>query len=182
MAGVEDSIVIVPGDPLLIRDGTQITVNQDGQTVVSEPGSGGKVDIYILGTVLENQVDTFIYNDKSGRNDPTNPANDVVLGQRGQDSTLNVAQRRVELIAAKLLPFQPVENIISVSGSSSGANFIEKFTNSNGIIRGNFELIKDTGDFGGSPFGFDKLRWISNISELDDEEISKGIFNGTSSR
>lgn len=179
VAGVSDSIVIVPGDPLLIRDGTQVVEDQEGNLIVSEPGSGGKVDIYILGTVLENQVDTFIYNDQSGKDDPTDPANDIVLGQRGQDTSLNIAQRRVELIAADLLPFQPVDSIISVSGSSSGSNFVEKFTDEDGAVRGNFELIKDTGDFGGSPFGFDKLRWISDTIELDDEEISKGIFNGT---
>jgi len=177
--GVLDSLVVEPGDPLLIRDGTQTATQQDGTVVVSEPGTGGKVDIYTLGTVLGDQVDTFIYNDQSGRDDPTNVANDFVLGQRGQDNSLNIAQRRVELIAANLLPFQPVEAIVSVTGSSSGANFIEKFTDTNGAVKGNFELIKDSGDFGGSPFGFDKLRWISNTIELDDEEISKGLFNGT---
>lgn len=179
VAGVADSVVILPGDPLLIRDGTQVTELQDGTLVVSEPGSGGKVDIYVLGTQLESQFDSFIYNDQSGRDNPADPANDIVLGQRGQDTTINVSQRRVELIASNLLPFQPVESILSVSGSSSGANFVEKFTDDTGKVRGNYELVKDTGDYGGSPFGFDKLRWISDTIELDDEEVSKGLFNGT---
>ena len=179
VAGVLDSLVIEPGDPLLIRDGTQTATRQDGTVVVSEPGTGGKVDIYVLGTVLADQVDTFIYNDQSGRDDPTNVANDYVLGQRGQDNTLNISQRRVELIQSNLLPFQPVDTVVSVAGSSSGANFVEKFTDTDGSTKGNFELIKDTGDFGGSPFGFDKLRWISNTIELDDEEVAKGLFNGT---
>ncbi|KKM69776.1 hypothetical protein LCGC14_1447380, partial [marine sediment metagenome] len=36
----------------------------------------------------------------------------------------------------------------------------------------------DTGDFGGSSFGFGKLRWTSDEIELDGEEITKGTFNG----
>lgn len=179
VSGVLDSIVIVPGDPLLVRDGTQTVERSDGTVVVSEPGSGGKVDIYVLGSRLESQFDSFIYNDQSGKDSPTDPSNDVILGQRGQDSTLNISQRRVELIANDLLPYQPVDSILTVSGSSSGSNFIAKYTDSTGKVRGNFELVKDTGDYGGSPFGFDKLRWVSNTIELDDEEVSKGLFNGT---
>jgi len=177
--GVQDSIVVVPGDPLLIRDGTQVVTDTNGNLIVSDPGSGGKVDIYVLGTSLQSQVDSFIYNDESGRDDPTSPLNDFVLGQRGQDTSLNAAQRRVTLIEADTLPFQPVENILSISGSLSGPNFVEKFTDTQGRTRGNFELVKDEGDFGGSPFGFDRIHFISNKIELNDEDISKGVFNGT---
>ena len=181
VSGVLDSEIVVPGDPLLIRDGTQVTTNSAGELVVSEPGSGGKVDIYILGNNLESQVDSFIYNDQSGKDDPTDPSNDYILGQRGQDSTINVAQRRVELISANTLPYQPVESIVSVAGSSSGTNFVEQYTDSDGRTRGNYVLVKDTGSFGGSPFGFDKIRWVSNEIELEGEEVTKGTFNGTDS-
>lgn len=181
ISGIQDSIVIVPGDPLLIRDGTQVVEKSDGTLVVSEPGSGGKVDIYILGSRLGGQFDSFIYNDKSGKNDPTDVSNDYILGQRDSDSSLNVSQRRVELISADTLPFQPVDNIISVSGSLSGTNFIEQYTDDLGNIKGNYTLVKDSGDYGGSPFGFDKLRWISNSIEIDNEEVSKGTFNGVDS-
>jgi len=177
--GVTDSLVVVPGDPLLIRDGTQVVEDTDGNLVVSEPGSGGKVDIYVLGSQLESQIDSFIFNDLSGRNDPTDPDNDYILGQQGEDSTLNAAQRRVELIDN--LPLQPVDDIITVVGSSSGPNFVEQFTDDQGRVRGNYILLKDSGDFGGSPFGFDKIRWTSNQIELEDEEATKGTFNGTDS-
>lgn len=177
--GVSDSLVVIPGDPLLIRDGTQVIEDNDGNLVVSEPGSGGKVDIYVLGQQLESQIDSFIYNDQSGRTDPTDPDNDYILGQQGEDSTLNAAQRRVELIDN--LPLQPVDSILTVVGSSSGPNFVEQFTDEQGRVRGNYVLVKDTGDFGGSPFGFDKLRWTSNQIALEDEEITKGTFNGTDS-
>lgn len=177
--GISDSNIVVPGDPLLIRDGTQVTTDSDGNLVVSEPGSGGKVDIYILGSNLTSEVDSFIYNDQSGQDDPTHPDNDYILGQRGEDYTLNAAQRRVTLIDAGELPYQPVDSIISVTGSSSGSNFVEKYTDENGRERGNYELYKDTGDFGGSPFGFDKIRWTSNAIDLEDEDVTKGTFNGT---
>ena len=68
ISGVEDSMIVVPGDPLLIRDGTQVAEDSDGNLIVSEPGSGGKVDIYMLGTSLESQIDSLIYNDHSGKN------------------------------------------------------------------------------------------------------------------
>lgn len=178
LEGVSDSIIIVPGDPLLIRDGTQVTTDADGNLVVSEPGSGGKVDIYILGSRLQSQVDSIIYNDKSGKNDPTDPANDFILGQRGETTTVNAAQRRVTTIESGLLPYQPVYDIVSVAGSSSGANFAEKYTDSAGQVHGNYELIKDSGDFGGSPFGFDRLHWTSSLIELSNEEKIKGTFNG----
>ncbi len=176
--GVQDAVVIVPGDPLLTRDGTQVTTDSDGNLIVSESGSGGKVDIYVLGSNLISQIDSFIYNDQSGRNDPTDSSNDIILGQKGQSTSINSSQRRVELISENNLPFQPVNNIVSVVGSSSGSNFSEKFTDSQGEVHGNYELVKDTGDFGGSPFGFDKMRWVSNTIEIDDEEVIKGTFNG----
>lgn len=179
ISGVDDSVIVVPGDPLLIRDGTQTALDSNGNLIVSEPGTGGKVDIYILGSQLESQVDSFIYNDQSGLNDPTNPSNDYVIGQGGEDTTLDAAQRRVTLINEDNLPQQPVDSITSVVGSSSGSNFIEKYTDSDGQVKGNYELIKDTGDFGGSPFGFDKLRWTSNQIELTGESVTKGIFNGS---
>jgi phage-related baseplate assembly protein len=179
LPNVEDVVTIVPGDPLLIRDGTQVVEDDDGNLVVSEAGTGGKIDIYILGSDLESNIDSFIYNDQSGLDDPTSSLNDYILGARGTDTTLTASQRRVELIEADTLPFQPVDSIISVTGSSSGGNFIEKYTDDNGETRGNYELLKDTGDFGGSPFGFDKLHFISDRIELDDEETTKGIFNGS---
>ena len=179
VSGVEDAIVIVPGDPIMTRDGTQTTTDDDGNEVIVSQGSGGKVDVYVLGTQLQSQIESFIYNDQSGVRDPTSPLNDVIIGQKGEDTTTNVSQRRVTLLEENDLPLQPVENIASVVGSSSGANFIEEFVDAAGRTRGNYELVKDSGDFGGSPFGFDKLHWISNQIELEDENVTKGVFNGT---
>jgi hypothetical protein len=179
LPSVEDVFIAVPGDPLLTRDGTTVVEDSSGNLIVSEPGSGGKVDIYILGSDLESNIDSFIYNDQSGLDDPTSSLNDFILGSRSTDTTLTASQRRVELIEAGTIPFQPVSDIVSVTGSSSGSNFVEKYTDTDGSIRGNFELLKDTGDYSGSPFGFDKLHFISGEIEFDDEEVTKGIFNGS---
>lgn len=176
---VEDVIVIVPGDPLLTRDGTDVVEDSSGNLIITDSGTGGKVDIYILGENLSSSIDSFIYNDLSGLNDPTDPLNDVILGQQGQAIGTNSSQRRVSLLASGVLPYQPVSSVVSVAGSVSGSNFVEKYTNSSGETKGNFELVKDTGDLAGSPFGFDKLSWISDEIELDGEDVTKGIFNGS---
>lgn len=178
ISGVSASIIVGPGDPLMTRDGTQTTTESNGTIVIVSSGSGGMVDIYVLGSDLVSQVDSFIYVDQSGRNDPTDPSNDFILGQQGQSTATNAAQRRVTLISENELPFQPVSGILSVAGSSSGPNFIEQFTNSQGQLVGNYTLVKDTGAYAGSPFGFDKLEWTSNIIDLPGEAITKGTFNG----
>lgn len=178
---VLDVLTVEPGDPLLIRDGTQTVINAEGELVVTEPGSGGKVDIYVLGSRLQSGIDTFIFNDQSGTGDATHPNNDIILGQQGADPSLNVAQRRIELIGAGTLPLQPIAGVVSVVGSASGSNFVEQFVDEQGRVRGNYTLSKDEGDFGGSPFGFDKLSWVSNEIELTDESVTKGVFNGSDS-
>src|ERR1019366_7204418 len=69
---VDAAIVVGPGNPLMTRDGTVVVVNPDGSMTIISEGSGGKVDVYILGTTLTSYTDSFIYQDKSNTNDPTN--------------------------------------------------------------------------------------------------------------
>lgn len=175
---ISDVLTVEPGDPLMTRDGTQISVNDAGETVIVSSGTGGKVDIYIQGTNLESTTQSFIYRDQSGKNDPTDSRNDFVLGQRGLSTLLDFQQRRQLSLSSGQLPFQPIETITSVSGSLSGPNFTEAFVDDEGNTRGSFELVKDDGAFGGSPFGFDTLSWVSGAIELIDENSTKGPFNG----
>src|SRR5690606_16392262 len=42
---------------------------------------------------------------------------------------------------------------------------------------GNYELVRDNGAFGGSPWGFDCLRWISNKISNYTEDKTKTKFN-----
>src|SRR5574338_667388 len=176
--GVQDATVIQPGDPLMTRDGTVVSIASDGtRTIVSE-GSGGKVDIVVMGSNLIQNADSFIYQDKSNNNDPTSSKNDVVLGQIEADANKTINRKRIDDIANGVVPNQPVENILQVTGSSSGSNFVEKTVDSYGRIFGNYELLKDTGVYGGSPWGFDTFHWISNKISLFSEDRIKGQFNG----
>lgn len=175
---VSDVLAVEPGDPLMVRDGTQTGTSTAGDTIVVSSGTGGKVDLYIQGTSLESFSESYIYRDQSGRGDPTDSSNDFVLGQRDINPFLDFQQKRKLLIEAGTLPLQPVDSIVSVSGSLSGPNFIQKFTDEEGQEQGSYELIKDTDAFGGSPFGFDRISWINNQITLPDETGSKGPFNG----
>lgn len=176
--GVGDAAVIEPGNALMTRDGTEVNVATDGtRTIVSE-GSGGKVDVVILGSNLVENADSFIFRDKSNNNDPTSAKNNVVLGQIAEDANKTINRKRIDDIKAGVLPAQPVNNSLQVSGSISGSNFLAKTTDSLGRVFGNFEIIKDTGVYAGSPFGFDTFHWISNKISLFSEDKLKGQFNG----
>lgn len=174
----QDAIVVGPGDELMTRDGTQVNTAEDGTKTIITDGTGGKVDIYVLGTRLTEVLDSYVYRDLSNQNDPTDSDNDFVLGQIDGDENKTVTKKRIQNIQNETLPAQPINDIIEVLGSSSGANFIAKQTDSLGRVTGNYELIRDSGAYAGSPWGFDKLHWISSQIEDFSEDISKGRFNG----
>lgn len=176
--GVSDAAIIEPGNPLMTRDGTVVSTATDGTKTIISEGSGGKVDVVILGSNLVENTDTFIYKDKSNNNDPSNIKNNVVLGQIPADINKTINRKRIDDIKNGQLPAQPVEAIVQVSGSVSGSNFVAKTVDSLGRISGNFELIKDNGVYGGSPWGFDTFHWVSDrISNFNEDKI-KGQFNG----
>lgn len=174
---VLDVLVVGPGDTLMTRDGTIVNVAEDGTRTIISEGSGGKVDIYAFGFRLTQIIDSFIYHDKSNKNNPTNSINDFVLGQITADAGKSVTRKRIDDIQNNELPNQPVNNIISVSGSVSGSNFKAKQTDSLGVITGNYELIRDTGAYAGSPWGFDKIHWIDNKIRNFSEDATKGKYN-----
>ena len=176
VTGVQSAVVIEPGDPLMTRDGT-VSQTINGTLTVVTAGSGGKVDIAILGTNDVSNTDTFIYQDKSNNNDPTNSKNDFVLGQIASNANLSVSQKRVTDIKNGQLPAQPVDSIVQVTGSTSGSNFIPFTTDAYGRGSGNYELSKDTGVYGGSAFGFDTFKWKSNQISFQ-EDLIKGQTNG----
>ena len=177
---VVDVYVAVPGDPALQRDGTISGVDSSGGAIVLIEGTGGKVDIYVYGTVGETYTDSFIYNDVTGGG-ATDSGNARILGTGGDvefDSSMN--RRRLDALSTGgTVPKQPVSSILGVSGSESGANFIQAFTDSSGVKQGNYELLKDTSiGQGGSAFGADKLKFISTEVEISEEAAGKGTFNG----
>lgn len=175
-----DALVVEPGDVLMTRDGTQVGIDAHGNTVIVESGTGGRVDLYIMGSNNQAATDSFIYQDKSGRGDPTDPLNNFILGQSDltPDTVLSLNSRRVAALGNNQeIPEQPVSSIVSVSGSSSGSNFVEQYLDDVGNTHGNYKLEKDTGAAGGSPFGLDRLVWTSDRIELDSETRAKGAFN-----
>ena len=171
------SSLIGPGNPSMTRDGTVTVEDEFGNVTIIDSGTGGKADILVQGSDAQRNSESFIYNDKSGTQDPTSPTNDVVLGQRGESTSLDMAQRRKQALDSEIFPFQPVDSVVSLTGSSSGPNFVPAFTDSNGVERGNFKLVKDDGDFRGSAFGFDRISFISGQIALPNEQITKPQLN-----
>jgi uncharacterized phage protein gp47/JayE len=175
--GVQDAIIVEPGSSLMLRDGTETISTQDGETRILNSGNGGMVDIYILGNRTESVSESYIFTDLSGKNDVTRPENDFILGQSNQDLSRTIEERRLLAIKNNNLPLQPVSNIVSILGSRSG-ELTQKYINEFGEIIGNFELIKDTSDVvGGSPFGYDKVHFISNSKNVTGESVTKGSLN-----
>jgi hypothetical protein len=174
---IVDAIVVGPGDSLMTRDGTQVFVAEDGTRTILSEGTGGKVDIYAYGFRLSETVDSYIYFDRSNRRDPTNIVNDFVLGQITGDLNKTVTRKRIDNLENQELPNQPVTNILEVSGSSSGNNFQPKSTDAFGRVSGNYELVFDDGVYSGSPWGFDRLRWIDDRIRNLSEDVNKGKFN-----
>lgn len=175
---VIDAVVIEPGDSLMTRDGTQVSIAEDGTRTIISEGTGGRVDVIVYGVRLQEVIDSFIYHDLSNTDDPTNTKNDFVLGQITEDENKTVTRKRLDNIENGILPSQPVNNIIQVTGSISGGNFVEKSVNELGVVSGNYELIRDDGAFAGSPWGFDRLRWISDRISDFVEDKTKSTFNG----
>ena len=123
---VIDANIIEPGDPLMVRDGTITSINNDGTRTIISEGSGGKVDVIILGSNLQENIDSYIYVDKSNNNDPTDSKNNIVLGQISGDENKTINRKRIDNIANNELPQQPINSILQVVGSISGGNFVEK--------------------------------------------------------
>ncbi len=176
--GVLDALVVEPGNSLMLRDGTETLELDDGTSRILSSGTGGKVDIYILGRKVEQVSESYIFTDLSGVGRINDERNDFILGQSGQDQTRTSEERRVLAFKTGSLPAQPADSVAFVIGSSSGA-LTEAFLDEDGVKRGNFELQKDLNpETGGSPFGFDKIHFISSRKDVEAESIPKGILFG----
>jgi len=175
---VIDAIVIEPGDTLMTRDGTEVSIAEDGTRTIISEGTGGKVDVIIFGTRLQEVVDSYIYRDLSDTGTATHPDNDHVLGQIEGDEDKTVSRKRLDNLENGVLPNQPANDIIQVSGSLSGSNYVEREVDELGRESGNYQLIFDDGAYAGSPWGFDRLHWISDRISDFIEDKTKVTFNG----
>lgn len=178
LSGVLDAIVIEPGNSLMLRDGTETIEVNDGTFRILNSGTGGKVDLYILGKQLIEASESYIYVDRSGNGDPTDERNNFIPGISFLDSTLTSEERRLLAFKEGKIPIQPVDQIVSLSGTSSGV-LLEKTLDAAGNTIGNFELAKDLNvDTGGSPFGYDYIKFISGKKDVVGEVIIKQQLNG----
>lgn len=175
---VIDAVVIEPGDTLMTRDGTQVSTAENGTKTVISEGTGGKVDVIVYGQRLQDVLDSFVYRDLSNTNDPTNIKNRFVLGQIPADAGKTVTRKRLDNLSKGILPNQPVNNIVSVTGSVSGGNFQEESIDSLGRSSGNYRLVRDTGAYAGSPWAFDAIEWIDDRIRDFVEDKTKQTFNG----
>jgi len=171
--------LIGPGDLLMTRDGTVIQIDEEGTRTVISSGSGGKIDIVIQGQDIRQNIESYIYTDRSGRLDATDITNRFMLGQREGTELMDFPQRRREAALTGLYPLQPVKQVVSMAGSLSGPNFIPAYIDDFGVERGNFKLLKDDGAYAGSAFGFDSIEFISNQIAFEDEQISKPHANSS---
>jgi len=167
---VLDALVVEPGNTLMLRDGTETIEGDLGASRIVRSGSGGKVDIYVLGKRLQEVSESFIFFNKSTSGNLSDPINDYILGNFNQNVSLTSKERKVYALREGNVPFQPVSSIISVTGSESGL-----------LAEGEtFELLKDSNyDTGGSPFGFDKIRFMSNYKNVVAENMLKGKFGSS---
>lgn len=167
-SGVTDALVVEPGSSLMLRDGSEVISSDDGSLSVVNSGTGGKVDIYVLGSNLVQITESFVFRDKSSDENISDDKNDIILGYSGIDLNKTNLQRRMDAYKSGAFPFQPVNSVVSVQGSLSGA-FIEE-----GAENANYRLVKDLNpDTGGSPFGQDKIKFISNRKFVSAEQITK---------
>lgn len=181
VTGVLDALIVEPGNSLMLRDGTETIELDDGTSRILNSGTGGKVDVYILGRKVEAISESYIFTDLSGSGNIADERNDFVLGQSSQDLTRTSEERRVLAFKQGILPAQPVDSMISVVGSSSGT-LTEAFLDENGVKNGSFELQKDLNpETGGSPFGFDKIHFISSRKDVEAEALAKGELFGLDS-
>lgn len=181
VSGIQSSYIAIPGDPILTRDGTVTQRNSDGSLTVLSTGTGGKVDIWLQGSDLINITESYVFHDISGTGDITSPLNAHILGQTTDTTDLTPLERRQLFTQNGVLPLQPVDSIISLTGSVSGANFVE------GV---NYEIVKDTNpETANTAFALDKLLYLQNFVSISGENVAKGntnsvdslVFNGVKS-
>ena len=175
--GVLDALVVQPGNTLMLRDGTETIEVSGGDQRILNSGTGGKVDVYVLGRSIQGASESHIFTDLSGVGDITDDRNDIILGSSGQDITLTSEERRVNAFSTGITPLQPIDSVISIIGTESGL-LSEATTDADGVVTGNYELVKDYNpETGGSPFGFDKIHFVSGEKDVVGETVIKSLLN-----
>ena len=173
VSGIQSVFVAEPGNPILTRDGTVTERNSDGTLFVLSPGTGGKVDIWIQGTDFINITESYVFHDLSGTGNIASPLNAHIFGQTTNTTNLTPLERRQLFTQTGQLPLQPVDSIISLTGSVSGANFVQ------GV---NYELVKDTNpQTENTAFALDNVVFLQDFISISGENVAKGAVNSVDS-
>lgn len=170
VSGIQSIFVASAGNPILTRDGTITQRNSDGSLSILMPGSGGKVDIWLQGNDLINITESYVFHDNSGIGDITSELNSHIFGQITTNAeNLTSLEKRQLFTQTGQLPVQPVDSIITLSGSVSGVNFVQDV---------NYKLEKDINvDTQNSAFALDRIRFLQNFISINDENVAKGDIN-----
>jgi len=181
LQGVLDALVVEPGNSLMLRDGTEVIQLEDSTNRIVQSGSGGKVDIYVLGSKLQEISESFIFLNKSPTGNISDDVNDHILGNFNQDLSLTSEERRYLAFKNNNLPLQPVSSVNSVICSDSGI-LTEAVLDQDGNYVGNYIIVKDLNpDTGGSAFGFDKIKFVNKDKNVSREVITKFKNNSSDS-
>lgn len=125
--GVNAVFLVLPGDPLMTRDGT--VYDESGNLI--KAGRGNAIDAYISGQTPTSVIEDYIYKDAGG-SENIDINNSIILGKTG---------------TTFLDYHQPVMNVSSVTGSVSGSNFVlaTETTDDQGnvVLIGNLAFIND---------------------------------------
>jgi uncharacterized phage protein gp47/JayE len=182
VSGVIDSLVVEPGNSLMLRDGTEVLELDDGSYKIVNSGTGGKVDIYILGRQLEEITESFIFNDSTDGSNISDDKNDLILGNSEYSNDLTSEEKRFLAFKSGNLPKQPVVSVNSVTGSLSGLLAEATLSSETGMYDGNYRLVKDLNpSTGGSPFGKDRIKFVSLEKEVSQESKNKKALNSSES-
>ncbi len=169
VSGVQSTYIASPGNPILTRDGTVTNRNSDGSLTVLTPGTGGKVDIWLQGNNFVNISESYVFHDVSGTGDVTSAYNAHILGQTTDTADLTPSERRQLYTQNGTLPLQPADSVISLTGSVSGANFVQ------GV---NYELVQDTNpETRNTAFALDNITFLQDYISLSGENVAKGVSN-----
>lgn len=176
LQGVLDALIVEPGNTLMLRDGTEV-LSTDSNSRILSSGTGGKVDAYVLGNKLDTITESFVFRNKSYTGTISDDVNDHILGVFNQDTSLTSEERKYIAFRDGNLPFQPVSSVLTLNGSSSGV-LTEATLNADGTYSGNYILVKDlNADTGGTPFGFDRIKFVNNFKNVVGEPTVKSGKN-----
>jgi len=88
------------------------TFLRDGTREIISEGTGGKVDVLVLGKNPQENTESFIYKDKSNTTNASSALNDVILGQIPEINGTTINRKRFQSNQLGLFPLQPVNDVI----------------------------------------------------------------------